>query len=148
LLTTFTYLSTLGAFTLSILAAVYGSFVAGTPWGFGSAGLISYQLIAVTVMEWPVEKANVDAVLVNFDGPRSFGALTHSAFYSSESVTDHICSWLVGGRCSPPDRGSVLEQKAPAMFGRRRQWLYAIGLLIASWLLWWLLGKILVKLII
>jgi len=143
LLIGFTYISTLAAFVLSLLAAVYGSLVAGAPWGFGSAGLISYQLIAVKAVEWPIQTPCVDAALVTFEGPRSFGTLLHSSFYTSEVVIDHICSWIAGEHFGPPANEAAVTEKRPLLLGRRRQWLYAIVLLITSWLLWELLLKLL-----
>jgi pimeloyl-ACP methyl ester carboxylesterase len=136
-LTTFIYVSTLAAFVLSIFATVYGSLVAGTPWGFGSAGLISYQLIAVNVMEWPDEDSNIDAVSVSFAARRSFRELLHSTFYSSDLVVKHIGSWLGGERFSPGVRNSVFDQKVPIAPSKKKQWMYAALTLLIFWFLLW-----------
>jgi pimeloyl-ACP methyl ester carboxylesterase len=88
LLVGFTYLSTIGALFLSFLAMVYGTVVAGTPWGFGTAGLISYQLISVRVSHCPDELTNVQVREVTLEKPPGPRTLRHSLFYC-----------LVGGIC-------------------------------------------------
>jgi pimeloyl-ACP methyl ester carboxylesterase len=131
-----TYVFTLGALGLSFLAAVYGRFIAGTPWGFGSAGLISYQLIAVKAVRLPSTLQNVEAQSVDFNS-RSIGrGLRHSMFYANDEVIERVCQWLSGAHFSAQALQTESEVDHPRLYAARTQWLYAILVLIGSWLLW------------
>jgi len=140
LLVGLTYFLTLGALGLSFLAAVYGRFIAGAPWGFGSAGLVSYQLIAVRAMRLPSILQNVDADSVNFDSSARGLGLRHSMFYANDEVIERVCQWLSGAHFAvPADKivsQEIFQGNRSRIYIARVQWLYAILLLIASWLLW------------
>ena len=137
-----TLIVTANASLCAVVLTFIESLVAGAPWGFGSAGL-RHQLVAVKVVEWPIHTPYVDTVLVSFEGQRSFGKLLHSSFYASEMVNDHFRSWIVGVHCPRPASEDVVAEKLPPLLGKRRQWLYAIGVLIGSRLLRDLLLKLL-----
>ena len=139
LLVGFTYLSTLGALFLSFLAMAYGTLVAGTPWGFGTTGLISYQLISVRVNYCPDGLTNVQVQEVKLEKPPGPRTLRHSLFYSSDVVVDHIARWMSGaskiGSLNDSDEADA-SQDSRKMMSSRTQWLWALALLLVSWLFW------------
>jgi pimeloyl-ACP methyl ester carboxylesterase len=131
-----TYFFTLGALGLSFFAAVYGRLIAGTPWGFGSAGLVSYQLIAVRAMQLPSILQNVEADSVDFNSSSRARGLRHSMFYANDQVIERVRQWLSGVHFSIPASDTISEDNHPKLYAARAQWLYAMLLLIGSWLLW------------
>jgi pimeloyl-ACP methyl ester carboxylesterase len=119
------------AFIFCLLAAVYGSLVAGTRFGFGSAGLISYQLINVTPQQ-ATDTEHVDTIELKL---RTTRGLRHSQFYLQEDVGLRIAAWLKRPAGSSSEvRVSTRREKSLSRSSRRlsslQEWIFAFGLLL------------------